>query len=158
LLSGSIDPKLLTLEVTESVFISDSARAAVAHRALKEIGVMLALDDFGTGYSSLTHLLHYPVDTIKVDRSFVANLGRDRASKTIVGAVIDLGHGLGMNVVSEGVETVEQHSELTGLGCDSCQGFYFARPMPAASLEALICGEGAGRGTRLPIRAASFAT
>jgi diguanylate cyclase (GGDEF)-like protein len=158
LLSGSIDPKLLTLEVTESVFISDSARAAVAHRALKEIGVMLALDDFGTGYSSLTHLLHYPVDTIKVDRSFVANLGRDRASKTIVGAVIELGHGLGMNVVSEGVETVEQHSELTGLGCDSCQGFYFARPMPAASLEALICGEGAGRGTRLPIRAASFAT
>ena len=158
LLSGSIDPKLLTLEVTESVFISDSARASVAHQGLKEIGVMVALDDFGTGYSSLTHLLHYPVDTIKVDRSFVANLGRDRASRTIVAAVIDLGHGLGMNVVSEGVETGEQHGELTGLGCDSCQGFYFARPMPAASLEALICGEGAGRGTRLPIRAASFAT
>jgi diguanylate cyclase (GGDEF)-like protein len=158
LLSGSIDPKLLTLEVTESVFISDSARASVAHQGLKEIGVMVALDDFGTGYSSLTHLLHYPVDTIKVDRSFVANLGRDRASRTIVAAVIDLGHGLGMNVVSEGVETGEQHGELTGLGCDSCQGFYFARPMAAASLEALISDQEAMGVPRLPIRAASFAT
>jgi diguanylate cyclase (GGDEF)-like protein len=158
LLSGSIDPKLLTLEVTESVFISDSARAVVAHQGLKEIGVMVALDDFGTGYSSLTHLLHYPVDTIKVDRSFVANLGRDRASRTIVAAVIDLGHGLGMNVVSEGVETGEQHGELTGLGCDSCQGFYFARPMAAASLEALISDHEAMGVPRLPIRAASFAT
>ena len=143
LLSGSIDPALLTLEVTETVFVRDIARAAVVHQALRDIGVRVALDDFGTGYSSLTHLLDNRVDTIKIDNAFVANLGRDQASNTIVTAVIELAHGLGMNVVSEGVETREQHAELMRLGSDSCQGFYFARPMSAASLEDLICGEGA---------------
>jgi diguanylate cyclase (GGDEF)-like protein len=151
LLAASTDPRLLTLEVTESVFVRDSERAAIVLKALKDIGVVLALDDFGTGYSSLNHLLKYPVDTIKVDRAFVTNLGRDAASNTIVTAVIKLAHGLGMTVVSEGVETIEQHHELTQLGCDSCQGFYFARPMPAASLEALIqdC-VGNGNKLRLP--------
>jgi EAL domain-containing protein (putative c-di-GMP-specific phosphodiesterase class I) len=151
LLAASTDPRLLTLEVTESVFVRDSERAVIVLKALKDIGVVLALDDFGTGYSSLNHLLKYPVDTIKVDRAFVTNLGRDAASNTIVTAVIELAHGLGMTVVSEGVETIEQHHELTQLGCDSCQGFYFARPMPAASLEALIqdC-VGNGNKLRLP--------
>ena len=99
---------------------------------------MLALDDFGTGYSSLTHLLNYPVDTIKVDRAFIANLGRDEVSNTIVTGVTNLAHGLGMSVVAEGVETVQQRDELTRMGCDSCQGFYFARPMSASALEALM--------------------
>ena len=138
LLSGSTDPSLLTLEVTESVFIRDHARAAVVHQALKTMGVMVALDDFGTGYSSLTHLLNYPVDTIKVDRAFIANLGRDEVSHTIVTGVTDLAHGLGMSVVAEGVETIQQRDELTRMGCDSCQGFYFARPMSAAGLGTLM--------------------
>ena len=138
LLSGSTDPSLLTLEVTESVFIRDHARATVVHQTLKKMGVMLALDDFGTGYSSLTHLLDYPVDTIKVDRAFIANIGRAGVSNTIVTGVTNLAHGLGMNVVAEGVETVEQRDELTRMGCDSCQGFYFARPMSAAGLDTLL--------------------
>ena len=138
LLSGSTDPKLLTLEVTESVFIRDHARATVVHQTLKRMGVMLALDDFGTGYSSLTHLLNYPVDTIKVDRAFVTNLGRSDVSNTIVTGVTNLAHGLGMNVVAEGVETIEQRDELTRMGCDSCQGFYFAHPMSADGLNALM--------------------
>ncbi len=137
LLSGSLDPSLLTLEVTESVFSRDYARATVVHQTLKRMGVMLALDDFGTGYSSLTHLLNYPVDTIKVDRAFIANLGRDKVSNTIVSGVTSLAHGLGMSVVAEGVETPQQRDELTRMGCDSCQGFYFARPMSAAGLDTL---------------------
>ncbi|MGA2008483.1 MAG: EAL domain-containing protein [Solirubrobacteraceae bacterium] len=156
LLSGSIDPKLLTLEVTETVFVRDSARASVVHHALKQIGVMLALDDFGTGYSSLTHLMSYPVDTIKVDRTFIASLGHDPVSNAIVTSVINLAHGLGMSVVSEGVETAQQQGELARLGCDSCQGFYFARPMPAASLEALIRDEASGARPRLPMRQMSL--
>jgi EAL domain-containing protein (putative c-di-GMP-specific phosphodiesterase class I) len=156
LLSSSIDPKLLTLEVTETVFVRDSARASVVHQALKQIGVMLALDDFGTGYSSLTHLMSYPVDTIKVDRTFIASLGHDPVSNAIVTSVINLAHGLGMSVVSEGVETAQQQGELARLGCDSCQGFYFARPMPAASLEALIRDQASGARPRLPMREMSL--
>ena len=112
--------------MTETVFVRDSARASVVHHALKQIGVMLALDDFGTGYSSLTHLMSYPVDTIKVDRTFIASLGHDPVSNAIVTSVINLAHGLGMSVVSEGVETAQQQGELARLGCDSCQGFYLS--------------------------------
>jgi EAL domain-containing protein (putative c-di-GMP-specific phosphodiesterase class I) len=113
--------------------------------------VMLALDDFGTGYSSLSYLMRYPVDYIKVDREFVARLGRDPASGTIVGALVQLAHGLGMTVVSEGVETVEQHGVLSELGCDYCQGFYFARPMSGAGLDAIIRQGADGHNPRLPI-------
>ena len=138
LLAGSSDPGLLTLEMTESVFVQDSARAMVVLQSLRDIGVKLALDDFGTGYSSLGHLLNYPVHTIKVDHTFVAEVGQSAASNAVLTALIDLGHNLGMHVVSEGVETAEQHGELTRLACDSCQGFYFARPMSAVALAALI--------------------
>jgi predicted signal transduction protein with EAL and GGDEF domain len=148
--SGSIDPGLLTLEVTESVFVRDGERALFVLNDLKDIGVKLALDDFGTGYSSLGYLRRFPVDTVKVDREFVANLGHDPASQTILDAVIQLAHGLGMTVVCEGVETAEQHHALTALGCDSCQGFYFAAPMPSSSLNALIAHHTEGSKWRLP--------
>ena len=147
--SESTDPGLLTLEVTESVFVRDGEQALFVLNDLKDIGVKLALDDFGTGYSSLGYLRRFPVDTVKVDREFVSNLGHDPASHTIVTAVIQLAHGLGMTVVSEGVETAEQHEKLTALGCDSCQGFYFAAPMPAESLDRLMMGRADERtGTR----------
>jgi diguanylate cyclase (GGDEF)-like protein len=136
--SASTDPELLTLEVTESVFVHDGERALFVLNDLKDIGVKLALDDFGTGYSSLGYLRRFPMDSVKIDREFVANLGHDPASHTIVTAVIQLAHGLGMTVVCEGVETAEQHQALTALGCDSCQGFYFARPMPNSSVRELI--------------------
>jgi diguanylate cyclase (GGDEF)-like protein len=135
---ASTDPRLLTLEVTESVFVRDEGRALVVLAELKDIGVRLALDDFGTGYSSLGYLNALPIDTIKVDQTFIAKLSHDPGSQTIVNAIIQLAHSLQMNVVAEGVETAAQHRELTELGSDSCQGFYFARPMPAASLDALI--------------------
>jgi diguanylate cyclase (GGDEF)-like protein len=150
-----LDPRLLTLEVTESVFIRDGERALVVLEDLKDIGVQIALDDFGTGYSSLSYLMRYPVDTVKVDQTFIANLRDNPASRTIVTAVIQLAHGLGMSVISEGVETAEQHDELTGLGSDACQGFYFAKPMPAASLDALIHHSANGN-TYLPAPAAAI--
>jgi diguanylate cyclase (GGDEF)-like protein len=135
---GSTRPGLLTLEVTESVFVHDGERALFVLNDLKDIGVQLSLDDFGTGYSSLGYLRRFPVDTVKIDREFVSHLAEDPASHTIVTAVIALAHGLGMTVVSEGVETAAQHRELTALGCDSCQGFYYGRPVTAANLDTLI--------------------
>lgn len=134
LASASTNPELLTLEVTESVFVRDEDRALVVLDELKDIGVKLALDDFGTGYSSLGYLNTLPIDTIKVDQTFVSKLSADLDSQRIVTAIIGLGHSLGMTVVCEGVETAEQHAELTKLGSDCCQGFYFARPMSATRL------------------------
>ena len=134
----STDPGLLTLEVTESVFVRDQQRAVVVLNEIKDIGVKLALDDFGTGYSSLGYLTTLPIDSIKIDRTFTAKVTKDPDSQRIVTAIIQLAHSLGMTVVSEGVETASQHHELTHLGSDSCQGFYFARPMPATSLNTLI--------------------
>jgi diguanylate cyclase (GGDEF)-like protein len=132
------DPGLLTLEVTESVFVRDQQRAVVVLNELKDIGVTLALDDFGTGYSSLGYLNTLPIDSVKIDWTFIAKLTDDPDSQRIVTAIIQLAHSLGMTVVSEGVETASQHHELTQLGSDSCQGFYFASPMPATTLNTVI--------------------
>jgi EAL domain-containing protein (putative c-di-GMP-specific phosphodiesterase class I) len=92
----------------------------------------------GTGYSSLSYLMRFPVDIVKVDRAFVADLQEDSASHTIVAAFIQLAHDLGMSIVCEGVETAEQRDELSRIGCDSCQGFYFGAPMSASRLDSLI--------------------
>jgi diguanylate cyclase (GGDEF)-like protein len=132
------DPALLTLEVTEGVFARDEQRAVVVLAELKELGVQLALDDFGTGYSPLRHLNRLPIDTIKIDRQFVADLSAEPSDQVIVTAIIQLAHGLGMTVTSEGVETPQQHETVTELGTDECQGFYFARPMVAANIDALL--------------------
>jgi len=136
--AGCTDPRLLTLEVTETIFLRDSERAQIVLTELKKLGVSLALDDFGTGYSSLSYLLEYSVDSVKSDRAFIAKLGHDEVSRTVMTAVIQLAHGLGMSVVAEGVESAAQHDELTRLSCDFCQGFHFARPMSAANFEALV--------------------
>jgi EAL domain-containing protein (putative c-di-GMP-specific phosphodiesterase class I) len=128
----------LILEVTESVFVRDGERALFVLNDLKDIGIKLALDDFGTGYSSLGYLKKFPVDIVKIDRTFVSEIEHDPASRTIVAAFIQLAHDLGMTVVSEGVETAAQHAELTQLGSDHCQGFYYARPMPTAELGSRI--------------------
>jgi EAL domain-containing protein (putative c-di-GMP-specific phosphodiesterase class I) len=108
------------------------------------------LDDFGTGYSSLSYLKTLPIDTVKVDETFIATLDGDPATQTVVTAIIQLAHGLGMTVVAEGVETAQQRRELTRLGSDSCQGFYFAKPMPATSLDALIQHQAYGSSPHLP--------
>jgi diguanylate cyclase (GGDEF)-like protein len=147
--SQHLDPGLLTLEVTESVFVRDSKRALMVLNDLKDLGVMIALDDFGTGYSSLSYLNQFPVDIVKIDRTFVANLGNDSVSDIIVTAVVQLAHALQMSVIAEGIETIDQHRTVTALGCDSSQGFYFAQPMPAGNVETLLHA-GADAGLHLP--------
>ena len=144
----------LTLEMTESVFVTDGERALVVLNDLKALGVRIALDDFGTGYSSLSYLLQFPVDIVKIDKIFVAGLGRDRPNQAIIAAVIQLAHDLGLTVVAEGVETVEQHRELARLGADLCQGFYFARPMSPVDIGTLIEQRAFGASQSLPKLAA----
>jgi EAL domain-containing protein (putative c-di-GMP-specific phosphodiesterase class I) len=132
------DPGQLILEMTESVFVRDDQRALLVLDDLKALGVKLALDDFGTGCSSLTHLLQFPVDIVKIDRVFVAGLGHDDANQAIVSTVTKLAHNLGLTVVAEGVETLEQYQAIVELCSDLCQGFYLAHPMPGAQLDVLI--------------------
>ncbi len=121
----------LWLEITETALMSDVKQATVALRELRNLGLHLAVDDFGTGYSSLTYLKRFPVESIKVDRSFVSGLGIDQEDTTIVEAVVKLGHSLGLQVVAEGVETPLQLSRLREIGCDRGQGYLFGRPRPA---------------------------
>jgi diguanylate cyclase (GGDEF)-like protein len=127
-------PEYLTLEITESVFVQDATRALIVLDELKKLGIRLSLDDFGTGYSSLAYLKEFPVDYVKIDQSFISDLGHDKASHAIVSKVIELAHLLELRVISEGVETAEQHRQVMALGSDFCQGFYFARPVPAEFL------------------------
>jgi diguanylate cyclase (GGDEF)-like protein len=132
------DPSSLTLELTESIFIRDAARALSVLVDLKSLGVMLALDDFGTGYSSLSYLRDFPVDILKIDRKFVATSDSDKAAAAIISAVTALAHDLGLLVTAEGVETLGQAAAITRLGCDRAQGYLFARPMRSAALGELL--------------------
>ena len=131
-------PGLLTLEVAEDVLTLDGDRSVVVLERLRRLGVSLALDDFGTGFSSLGCLRQLPVDLVKVDRAFVAEMPRDEPSCAIVAAVVQLAHTLGMAVVAEGVETVEQHRKIADIGCDYFQGFFLARPMTAPELASRL--------------------
>ncbi|MFC5380772.1 putative bifunctional diguanylate cyclase/phosphodiesterase [Aquipuribacter nitratireducens] len=124
------------LEVTESVLVEDTARADAVLTALRALGSRVALDDFGTGWSSLSYLQRFPLDTLKVDRSFVAELDGDRSRPGLVAAVVDLARSLGMDVVAEGVETPLQAQRLRAMGVRWGQGWLFARPLPEAALVA----------------------
>ena len=115
--------------------MDDAAGAARTLNAIRELGVHLVIDDFGTGYSSLAYLKRFPVDTLKIDRSFVDGLGRDAESEAIVRAVVGLTQSLHLSVIAEGVETVEQLATLHRLGCDTYQGYFFAKPMPAEEVS-----------------------
>jgi diguanylate cyclase (GGDEF)-like protein len=130
----AIEPPALCLEITESLLLADTATALRVMTEIKDLGVSLSLDDFGTGYSSLSYLRQFPVDIVKVDRSFTANVAADPATRSIVRAVIDLSHVLGLTVVAEGVETAAQLAELTALGADYAQGYWFSRPRPKEEL------------------------
>jgi diguanylate cyclase (GGDEF)-like protein len=130
----------LELEITESVLLDEGEDSATALRAIRDLGVGLVLDDFGTGYSSLSYLRRLPLDTIKIDRSFVAGIDDDNSNLPIVRAVIALAHALGIEVVAEGIETVGQLARLRELVCDRGQGYFYARPQPPEALEALLAG------------------
>jgi diguanylate cyclase (GGDEF)-like protein/PAS domain S-box-containing protein len=129
-----LEPNRLCLEITESVLMDDVRAAVKALLDLKTLGVQLAIDDFGTGYSSLSYLRRFPVDVVKIDRTFVAGVGVDPAADAIVAAVINLSHALGLSVVAEGVETEEQLVAIRALGCDRAQGFYWSQSLPPEEL------------------------
>jgi diguanylate cyclase (GGDEF)-like protein len=128
----------LELEITESLLMVDEAAAALAVRAVRELGVHVAIDDFGTGYSSLAYLKHFPIEALKIDRSFVADLGRDSNDAAICAAIIAMGRQLGLKIVAEGVETREQLQFLATHGCSLAQGFFIAKPMEAADMAKLL--------------------
>ena len=134
----SMDPAALILEITESVFIEDGARAAMVINDLKALDVQLALDDFGTGYSSLDYLRRLPIDIVKIDRCFVADIGGARSGTAIVQAVTTLAHALGLSVTAEGVETARQRDGIADIGCDHAQGFFYATPLSAESFATAL--------------------
>jgi diguanylate cyclase (GGDEF)-like protein len=138
LAASGLPPERLVLEVTESVVLEDGDRSVAALQALRDIGVGVSLDDFGTGYCSLSYLRRLPIDSLKIDRSFVRGLGHEADDDSIVTSVIDLARSLGVSVVAEGVETEEQLAGLRARGCDTMQGFLFAKPAPAATVAALM--------------------
>ena len=142
LLETGLAPDRLELEITEGVLIDDLDRGLSLLRRLKALGVRISMDDFGSGYSSLSYLQAFPFDKIKIDRAFVINLGRNPQSAAIVRAVIDLGHGLEMSIVAEGVETEEQLAFLSEEGCDAVQGYLLGRPLPIGQYAALVGGGG----------------
>ena len=135
-----IDADSLWLEITETALLADVKAATVALRELRSLGLHLSVDDFGTGYSSLTYLKRFPVEAIKIDKSFVSGLGIEQEDTTIVEAVVRLGQSLGLTVVAEGIESPLQLSRLRELGCDRGQGYLFGRPRPAALVEAERAG------------------
>ena len=136
---AGLDPRLLCLEITESAVLADPEAATYALERLKSLGVRLAIDDFGIGYSSLAQLKALlPVDTIKIDKSFVDGLNNNSEDTAIVDAVLRLAAGLNLSAVAEGVETSEQVEALIALGCQLSQGFHFARPQPPEELERLL--------------------
>jgi diguanylate cyclase (GGDEF)-like protein/PAS domain S-box-containing protein len=130
--------ELLELEVTESMVLPDAEQAAAVMQRLRALGVRLSMDDFGTGYSSLSQLKRFPVQSLKIDRSFLREVTTDADSAAIVRAIISLGHNLDLRVLAEGVETAEQQAFLGANGCDELQGFYLARPMPAERFAELL--------------------
>jgi diguanylate cyclase (GGDEF)-like protein len=135
-----LPPPLLTLEITESGFIEDPTRALALLDAIAALGVNLSIDDFGTGYSSLSHLARMPVHEVKIDRSFVQGLESDLEFAPVVRSAIDMGHGLGLKVVAEGIETEASALRLRTMGCDIGQGYLYARPMPLAAFESWLEG------------------
>lgn len=132
---SGLAPEQLELELTESMLIHIDLDALLGLSALRDIGVGLALDDFGTGYASLAMLRRLPLTVLKLDRSLVHGLPREREDAAIVRAVVETGHALGLRVVAEGIEAAEQRDFLTQIGCDEGQGYLFSRPLPAEQLR-----------------------
>jgi EAL domain-containing protein (putative c-di-GMP-specific phosphodiesterase class I) len=128
----------LCLEMTESVLMTDTEENLAALVRLKALGISLAIDDFGTGYSSLAYLRRFPVDTLKIDRSFVEQLGEQDDDAALARTIVQLGRSLGMSTVAEGIEEYGQLAALREMGCTYAQGYYFSRPVPAAEAGRLL--------------------
>jgi diguanylate cyclase (GGDEF)-like protein len=140
LADSGVEPAALTLEITESALMHDPDSVVRRLRALKKLGVRLSIDDFGTGYSSLAYLRRFPVDQLKIDRSFISGGGNSRRSATLVHMLVRLGETLGLETLAEGIETRRQLADLRTLGCDSGQGFLFSRPLEADAVIEFVTG------------------
>ena len=136
-----LDPELLELEITESLFLKDADQAITTLRDLNALGVKLAIDDFGTGYSSLAYINRFPIDILKIDQSFIPEITGGPTGEAIVPAIIAMGHGLNLEVIAEGVENEVQRKYLSALGCDGFQGYYFSKPLPARGVSNLLRGK-----------------
>jgi EAL domain-containing protein (putative c-di-GMP-specific phosphodiesterase class I) len=131
----------LMLEITESVLMEDRQPIIRDLDELRKLGVRIAIDDFGTGYSALSYLREFPIDTVKMDRSFVHNLGAGSADSALVRSVVELGEALDMQIIAEGIEVQGQLDSVTGLRCDIGQGYFFAPPLDADAMRGLLNGE-----------------
>jgi EAL domain-containing protein (putative c-di-GMP-specific phosphodiesterase class I) len=128
-------PEWLELEITESLLLEDNKCVRTMLDALRGLGVSIAIDDFGTGYSALSYLTRFPISTLKIDRSFISDIERDRKRAELVKAIIGLSNALELKMVAEGVENEAQRDFLLDAGCEEAQGFLFGRPMPAADFR-----------------------
>lgn len=135
------DPSLLEIEITEGLLLDNSTQVTTYINEINKNGVRLSVDDFGTGFSALSYLKNYPVSTVKIDRSFITDLPNDHENKVLVQAIIAMAHGLGLEVVAEGVESEAQWRFLQSLKCDYAQGYFFGKPMPKKDFEAYLLGQ-----------------
>jgi predicted signal transduction protein with EAL and GGDEF domain len=140
-----LSPSLLELEVTENILLEDDEKARDIFARIQALGVHIAFDDFGTGYASLTYLKRFALDRLKIDRSFVTKLRSDSDDMAIVSAAINLGRKFGMSVIAEGIEDADTAELLWRSGCETGQGFYYGRPMPASEFERRFLAEGDGK-------------
>ena len=138
---SQLEAKSLTLEITESVVMENAEAAAAALMKLKTLGVQLSVDDFGTGYSSLSYLHSFPINSLKIDRSFIGKMSVDNTSLEIVRTVVALAYSLGMNVTAEGIETAEQLAQLRALQCQYGQGFLFSKPLDSEAAAKLLSSQ-----------------
>jgi EAL domain-containing protein (putative c-di-GMP-specific phosphodiesterase class I) len=134
----AVSPEKFELEITETTLMADPKRTIALLKELASLGLHLAIDDFGTGYSSLSALQQFPIGTLKIDQSFVRDAASDASDATLVRTIIEMGHSLGMQVVAEGVETIDQLAFLRAAGCDQGQGTLFGEPCGAETLGALL--------------------
>jgi EAL domain-containing protein (putative c-di-GMP-specific phosphodiesterase class I) len=133
-----LDPSMLTLEITETALMRNVEATAARLGTVKDLGVKIAIDDFGTGYSSMAHLQNFPVDALKIDRSFVAKMTSCRDSETILQSLVALGRALNIETLAEGIEQTQELSSLQDQSCDSGQGFLLARPLEAAATSEFL--------------------
>jgi EAL domain-containing protein (putative c-di-GMP-specific phosphodiesterase class I) len=138
LAESGLDPAALTIEITETTLMRNVQETAERLAAIKKLGVRVAIDDFGTGYSSLAHLQRFPVDALKIDRSFITGLQNNKEGETLIHTLVQLGKALSLETFAEGIEVQHELSLLRAEDCDSGQGFLFARPLDAAATEAFF--------------------
>jgi EAL domain-containing protein (putative c-di-GMP-specific phosphodiesterase class I) len=156
LASTGLEPQMLRIEITETVIVSVRERAIELLAQLRDLGVNLALDDFGTGYSSLSYLKSFPINMLKIDRSFVAEMLTDHTTASIIEAIISMARILGLSVLAEGVEDQSQFAFLKQLGCDAVQGYFVSMPVPAAEFAKLLATfDGSSLAATTPLRMAA---